>query len=181
MKFRIYDSKQKHMLTHNDLYKMDCSNELPFLPLVNGFYDGILFNDNKPHKYHPMLGLDLKDHNQTEIYTGDIICMPLTNTFLTASTSVLAEVAKKYQADNAILIIHPVICHGHIITTTYLQKNNTYLLEENSEKPERFGESYESLFLQFLLTKDAYVIGNVYENPELIQNISIHESFFERR
>lgn len=176
MKFRIYDSKQKRMISHSELFNLDCSNELPFLPLVNGFYNTVAFEDNKPHEYHPMIGLDLTDYQKTEIYTGDIIGIPLTDDFLKSSTSVLAQVATEQNADRAILIIHPALRHGNLITSTYLQKNGQYIPEKDSDEPKCFGQSYDSMFLMFLLAKNASVIGNVYENPELTKNIEIQDS-----
>jgi hypothetical protein len=39
VKFRAWDKKRKEMISHDRLFRLDCSNEFPFLPLLKNWYD----------------------------------------------------------------------------------------------------------------------------------------------
>lgn len=80
IKFRAWDKKAKKMINHDKLFRLDTSNEYPFLPLLNNMYSQSIYpldveimqyiglNDNKRTKEYP---------EGQEIYEDDICLVSL--------------------------------------------------------------------------------------------------------
>lgn len=170
MKFRIYDTKTKKMLTNGQLFSLDCSNELPFLPLIAGHYDSGSFPDYKEHDYHLMISLDLSDHKGNEVYTGDIIQLDMTDELFHSGFehSYAGQAAKKHDADTLLCIISPDLVHGHLVADSYMMKDGSFIMDKDGDEVKVFGRGYDSLFIEYILGKKAFVAGNVYQNEKLV-------------
>jgi uncharacterized phage protein (TIGR01671 family) len=123
IKFRAWDKKEKEMISHNRLFRLDTSNELPFLPLLEKFKD----------EYEVMEHTGLTDKNGKEIYEKDVVDFD----------------GKKYMVTFA---------NGgfgiwkEIRTDLYSDETRDY---------------YEPLWN--LILDGCEVIGNLFENPELLE------------
>lgn len=78
IKFRAWDKNRKKMWSHSDLYKMDCSNEYPFLALIRGFYATNMFPGEEMDVI-PMQFTGLEDYAGDDIYEGDIVEVVISN------------------------------------------------------------------------------------------------------
>ena len=133
IKFRAWDKIQKRMISNGELFILDCSNELPFLPLANNFYDKDEKGNNS--EFVVMQYTGIKDIHGVEIYEGDIVkCVEFT---------ILGD-----SIEYIFVCEYDVYCASFVFNS----KNN----ETNDI---RYFENYE-------------VIGNIFENKELLEEIS---------
>lgn len=69
IKFIAWDKRKKVMVSHDELYKLDCSNEFPFLPLLTNMYSNSII----PFDVEIMQFTGLRDRNGKEIYQESVI------------------------------------------------------------------------------------------------------------
>ena len=120
--FRAWDKLNKKMISHNELFRVDCSNEYPFLALLKNFYQEDL--DVEIMQY-----TGLKDIDGKEIYEGDI-----------------------------------VKCRTYIALMGCLGNLGVEIIKFDEELL-RFGTHFNALSE----LKEIEVVGNIYENPELLK------------
>lgn len=68
-KFRAWDKKKKVMVPHEKLFRLDCSNEYPFLALLRNMYSDAIV----PFDVEIMQYTGLKDRNNRNVYEGDFV------------------------------------------------------------------------------------------------------------
>lgn len=136
IKFRAWDKNKNRMLSHSDLYAMDCSTDYPFLALIKGYYanSGARFLDGIDPVTMQYTGLE--DKNGKEIYEGDIVFIKQTN------------VVDKYVPNNT--------------RATIKFSKGAFVLDCDIEFP-------VNLDLYYNTYEEFEVIGNIYENPELLE------------
>lgn len=69
MKFRAWDKKKKVMVPHEKLFRLDCSNEYPFLALLKNMYSDAIV----PFDVEIMRYAGRKDRNGKDICEDDIV------------------------------------------------------------------------------------------------------------
>jgi hypothetical protein len=116
-KFRAWDKNRKVMIPETKLFRLDCSNELSFLALAQGYYE--------EYDMEIMQYAGIKDKKGTEIYEGDIY----------------------HQGDENIRYI--------------VVWNDTGLIGKQIGSSSYAGLQHWRSKIQ--------VIGNIYENPELLK------------
>ena len=139
VKFRVWDKKEKVMISHSELFDIDCNNDYPFLALIKGYYaesGAKLLPGIDPNT---MQCTGLKDKNGTEIYEGDITTNEL------CKSEGLAFVVF-YDSEKAMF------------------KQRPFMYKYNGRKLGSTG-----LTLQMDSVENKEVIGNIYENSELLQ------------
>lgn len=133
IKFRAWDKVNKKMRSSEELFNLDCSNELPFLPLAKGLYD----EDENGYSadFEVMQYTGLRDKNGRDIYEGDILKRTLLPSVRLSSISIVKWIPAKACLSSADM-------DGRNVTFISDYINSNYELE---------------------------VIGNIYENPELLK------------
>ena len=117
IKFRAWDKQKRRLIEHSMLFRLDTTNEIPFLPLLEKFIP----------EYEVMQYTGLKDKNGNEIYEGDLVSDLLNGS--------LGEVT----FDEGCYLVD----WEDELTTITLHQN--------------------------IREFDVVVVGNIYENPELLE------------
>jgi uncharacterized phage protein (TIGR01671 family) len=107
-------------------------------------FDGYKIEGNL--NFELMQWTGLKDKNGTKIFTGDILSKETNNIQWCALV--------KWKGANFTA--------------------STYILDEDEEGQEYWREQYASHPIEGLLTYKNIVIGNIYENPELLKTTEVH-------
>ena len=124
IKFRAWDKKEKEMISHNRLFRLDTSNELPFLPLLEKFKD----------EYEVMEHTGLTDKNGKEIYEGDICFIQIYGNFGEPSDKESFNVQVKWEGN----AFHLVDADGDTWTewATYYKGEDVEIIGNIHENPE---------------------------------------------
>lgn len=143
IKFRIYDTDEKEMFYQEDIDYIDINNEIAYINQDGGGYDYLIdfvYGDGKLMQY-----TGLKDKNGKEIYEGDILrCKCLKKCKLDSCAE------KVIQYKNSIIEWWESGC------------NLGYRLRDSKGKTMMIKPTH-------LRTMEVEVIGNIYENPELLE------------
>ncbi|MDM0633543.1 YopX family protein [Clostridium perfringens] len=143
IKFRIYDTDEKQMFYQEDIDYIDINNEIAYINQDGGGYDYLIdfvYGDGKLMQY-----TGLKDKNGKEIYDGDILrCKCLKKCKLDSCAE------KVIQYKNSIIEWWESGC------------NLGYRLRDSKGKTMMIKPTH-------LRTMEVEVIGNIYENPELLE------------
>ena len=141
IKFRAWVKKEKVMLSHSKLFRLDTSNEVPFLPLLEKFMTD----------YEVVQYTGLKDKNGREIYEKDITEIEVDGEirrFVVNIKTVIREVVSHPSFDDEIAKV--------AITGVVFEWNGFELfpcVDENGD--------FDNMKM--------VVTGNVFENPELLE------------
>lgn len=143
IKFRAWDLTEKVMLTSKDMY--DIGNPFTEIHVANGDQD-YRVNDDKETEFIPMQFTGLHDKNGKEIYEGDVIR--------------LSEGHPHWISKNMKVVFYQGSFCIEIIGHDYHFDTPTAFITyfdacENHDLPEPYTQYIE-------------VIGNVYENPDLL-------------
>ena len=143
IKFRIYETDEKQMFYQEDIDYIDINNEIAYINQDGGGYDYLIdfvYGDGKLMQY-----TGLKDKNGKEIYDGDILrCKCLKKCKLDSCAE------KVIQYKNSIIEWWESGC------------NLGYRLRDSKGKTMMIKPTH-------LRTMEVEVIGNIYENPELLE------------
>ncbi|HDI3014027.1 TPA: hypothetical protein PL520_001303 [Clostridium perfringens] len=146
IKFRIYDTDEKQMFYQEDIDYIDINNEIAYINQDGGGYDYLIdfvYGDGKLMQY-----TGLKDKNGKEIYEGDILrCKCLKKCKLDSCAE------KVIQYKNSLIEWWESGC------------NLGYRLRDSKGKTMMIKPTH-------LNTMEVEVIGNIYENPELLEGES---------
>lgn len=167
MKFRVYEAVSKQMLSYEDLYKRDCSNELPFLAMANGVYNTTNFEGKK--EYHVMTCLGIQDANKQDIYTMDVLSLKITEQLMETMfvNSNLGKACKELAVTEVIVTVEKKKGTEIHYYSVYFKDKNGYLKDDDDDI-ECMAKGYDAMFLQYVCEKGACVIGNMYQNSKLI-------------
>lgn len=143
IKFRIYDTDEKEMFYQEDIDYIDINNEIAYINQDGGGYDYLIdfvYGYGKLMQY-----TGLKDKNGKEIYEGDILrCKCLKKCKLDSCAE------KVIQYKNSLIEWWESGC------------NLGYRLRDSKGKTMMIKPTH-------LNTMEVEVIGNIYENPELLE------------
>ena len=141
IKFRIYDTDEKEMFYQEDIDYIDINNEIVYINQDGGGYDYLIDFVYGDGKLMQYTGL--KDKNEKEIYEGDIVkLIPL-------NSERLKELGRKWYE-------HLKVEWGTYSDGEYVTNVETWMIGINPLSEELLDETVE-------------VIGNIYENPELLE------------
>lgn len=177
IKFRAWDKKKKKIVSHDRLFRLDCSNEYPFLPLLLNWYSDSI----KPFDVVIMQYTGLKDKNGKEIYEGDIL-KTTERQFKSEWPAYDAELEKETE----ILFVAEFIEGGYGFKNHFNKENlegyarhttiygNQYRWYFSDGKTRAFAHFNHHDFARrdFVEYNNFEVIGNIYENPELLKGDS---------
>lgn len=144
LKFRIYDTDEKQMFYQEDIDYIDINNEIAYINQDGGGYDYLIdfvYGDGKLMQY-----TGLKDKNGKEIYEGDIL---------------RCKCLKKCKLDSC---VEKVIQYKNSLIEWWESGCNLgYRLRDSKGKTMMIKPTH-------LRTMEVEVIGNIYENPELLRS-----------
>lgn len=138
IKFRAWDKKKKIMVSHDRLFRLDTSNEYPFLPLLKNMYSDSIH----PFDVEVMQYIGTRDQNNQEIYEDDILKITY-DTNYSEKPYYIGRVEYRCDQDYPAFDLNPWIdCEMNALAWLKSESDPSVICYE--------------------------VIGNIHENPELI-------------
>ena len=155
LKFRAYDIKNKTMIPHEKLFEKN--TETPFVEVCQ--------NEN----YETSQFVGRQDGNGVDVYTHDILELHITSELMESGFrySNLGKVVAEESLTDVICVLKD---NKYLETPyeVYFKKDGKYV-RDKKELPEIMAYGEDITFPMYLCEKGAVVIGNIFQNNDLIK------------